>query len=69
MFFSLKTESPGRLAFLGALATAVGLAAIVDKRSTTDEIAAIAREAGLGRGHRRVSPSGGEQVSGALLTV
>jgi hypothetical protein len=27
--FSLKTESPGRLAFLGVLATAVGVAAIV----------------------------------------
>jgi Short repeat of unknown function (DUF308) len=27
--FSLKTESPGRLAFLGVLATAVGIAAIV----------------------------------------
>jgi uncharacterized membrane protein HdeD (DUF308 family) len=27
--FSLKTESPGRLAFLGAVATAVGVAAIV----------------------------------------
>jgi len=29
MFLSLKTESPGRLAFLGLLATAVGVAAIV----------------------------------------
>lgn len=28
MFLSLKTESPGRLAFLGLLATAVGVAAI-----------------------------------------